>query len=69
MAMVGRIVNWDEKHGFGLIESSGIPKRVFFHVRDMDVEALPPFISERVVFDMERDLNGCGIAIHILPII
>ncbi|MDN3685619.1 cold shock domain-containing protein [Vibrio sinaloensis] len=69
MAMSGRIVNWDEKHGCGLIRSDATEEQIFFHITDMDVEALPPYITERVAFELETDFSGCGLAQHITPII
>ncbi|KHD25785.1 hypothetical protein NM09_08810 [Vibrio caribbeanicus] len=68
MAMVGRVVNWDSKHGIGLIRADMSDETLFFHVRDMDLGAQPPYISERVAFDAERDMNGCALALHIVPV-
>lgn len=62
MAMSGRIVNWDEKHGCGLIVSDTSKQAIFFHVDDMDAEAVPPYITERVAFELETDFSGCGLA-------
>lgn len=69
MAMSGRVVSWDEKHGIGLIRADSSAETLFFHVRDMDIEALPPYLTERVAFDTETDMSGCGFALHIMPIV
>ncbi|MBU2896194.1 cold shock domain-containing protein [Vibrio hepatarius] len=67
--VVGIIVKWDAKHGYGLISTKNLPvQKVFFHVRDMSTEEGPPYVSEHVEFDVLRDLSGCKMAMNISPI-
>jgi len=67
MAVLGRIVDWDEKHGYGFIEEQDHCQIVFFHVRDMRDTQAGPHINEMVEFDVISDLNGCHLALNISP--
>ncbi|CAM3817769.1 Cold shock domain-containing protein [Vibrio aquimaris] len=68
--MLGVVVQWDEKHGYGLFSTKNPPaQKVFFHNRDMSTEEGPPYVSEQVEFDVLRNMNGCKMATNISPVI
>ncbi|NVD08969.1 cold shock domain-containing protein [Vibrio sp. JPW-9-11-11] len=65
MAVLGKIVDWDQKHGYGFIEDTAQRQKVFFHIRDMRDSQSEPHINELVQFDVISDQNGCHLALNI----
>ncbi|USD35228.1 MULTISPECIES: cold shock domain-containing protein [Vibrio] len=66
--MLGVIVKWNAKHGYGLISSQNSPtQHIFFHIGDMSRDEGPPFVTEHVEFDVLCDMNGCKMATNICP--
>ncbi|WP_327196114.1 MULTISPECIES: cold-shock protein [Vibrio] len=68
--MQGTIIEYDAKHGYGLISiKKNSHQKVFFHFRDMSRDEGPPYIMEYVEFDVVNDMNGCMMAVNISPLI
>ncbi len=54
--LIGTIVEWDSKRGFGFISCGG--ERVFVHVKDCLERHQPPLKGDRVAFVMGADAKG-----------
>jgi CspA family cold shock protein len=67
MSVLGTVVDWNEKRGYGLIETESSQNKVLFHISDMCQGGGMPHIEECVEFDIIEDMNGCQLALNISP--
>lgn len=60
----GRIKTWNDKRGFGFIQSDELPKDVFVHISALKGMARKPRVGDIIHFQVENQDNGKLKAIH-----
>jgi uncharacterized membrane protein YsdA (DUF1294 family)/cold shock CspA family protein len=49
--LIGAIVDWNDARGFGFITSTGVPGRIFFHIKDV-AGSVRPKVGDEVAFEL-----------------
>ncbi|WP_163373041.1 cold shock domain-containing protein [Endozoicomonas acroporae] len=60
----GHIKTWNDKRGFGFIQSDELPKDVFVHISALKGMARKPRVGDIIHFQVENQDNGKLKAIH-----
>ena len=55
--MQGKISQWNDKRGFGFIESQDLDKKIFFHISSIEDRRHRPSVAETVEFVVAKDKN------------
>lgn len=58
MRLAGQIVEWDDDRGFGFVVTNGSPRRIFFHVSQLQDRRQRPAAGDRITYTTSQDERG-----------